>query len=61
VDVILPLSLIKSEHAELEDKTSCLPFTRKVMAIRGDSQELSEEDLENICQGIPNKPNKLKG
>jgi len=31
------------------------------MAIRGDSQELSEEDLENIRQGIPNKPNKLKG
>ncbi|MBW2571490.1 MAG: hypothetical protein JRE61_03760 [Deltaproteobacteria bacterium] len=60
MDVILPLSLIKSEHAELEDKTSCLPFTRKVMAIRGDSQELSEEDLENIRQGIPNRSKQVK-
>jgi len=59
-DVIFPLSYIKPEYAELEDKTRCSPSPGKVVAIRGDSQQLYEENFKNIRQGIPNRANRFK-
>jgi hypothetical protein len=61
VDVIFPLSFIKPEDTELEDKTRCSPSPGKVMAIKGDSQQLSEEKLKISVKEYPIEPTGLKG
>jgi hypothetical protein len=43
-DVIFPLSLIKPEYTELEDKTRCSTFPGKDMDMRRDSLLLYEEN-----------------
>jgi len=43
-DVIFPLSLIKPEYTELEDKTRSSPFPGKDMDMRRDSLLLYEEN-----------------
>ena len=52
---VFPLSLIKHEYTEVEDKTKCSPSPGKDMDMRGDSLLLYEENLKNTGQRIANR------